>query len=184
MIRRPPRSTPQQSSAASDVYKRQLIHLNLNQLQSFLITWKSPWINLHPKITSACLQATKLWQSNNNNTFEHNLSAWKVHEDWCCVPNSEGDCESKETELGVLQTGWRQLSKAQGTFPVKGQNQTISHSGQLKVTGNGQVSTDGDQDITNYLLERQTSLLYLLHCKKEKSTYIYLRKYRKKVLIG
>eukprot|EP00826_Nyctotherus_ovalis_P027983 TRINITY_DN21971_c0_g1_i1.p1 TRINITY_DN21971_c0_g1~~TRINITY_DN21971_c0_g1_i1.p1 ORF type:complete len:118 (+),score=43.35 TRINITY_DN21971_c0_g1_i1:23-355(+) len=41
MIRRPPRSTRKGSSAASDVYKRQLIDKSLGRLRSFINTEES-----------------------------------------------------------------------------------------------------------------------------------------------
>ena len=48
MIRRPPRSTPSNSSAASDVYKRQT--LNISKLKSELTTLKKDKKSLYSQI--------------------------------------------------------------------------------------------------------------------------------------
>src|SRR5665647_3992801 len=55
MIRRPPRSTPLYSSAASDVYKRQPIYLSNNNLDGFHKLVYAPHWTTAPKAAQAQL---------------------------------------------------------------------------------------------------------------------------------
>ena len=91
------------------------------------------------------------------------------------LPDSKGESESKTTLCWILQT-WRcQLPKTQWPLTIKGQDWTIALLCQLQVTSDGQIPTDGYQNIANNPQECQACLLHCLHCNPKQQLLKQMR---------